>query len=170
MYFGPVDDVIPNYSIIKFDDFSDSENTGDGNTVLEGIWCQSSDDSVIGRWYTPNHDPVPVYTGGFGEADDHMHGPGHKHMHASTSEVVTNPENNFYNGSEAIFSAQFDGQSVLLRDRDSTNTLSENDEGLYYCDIANQTLVIGLFTATTFNNSSKYNNNKVIKIVHNYWN
>ncbi len=129
---------------------------GDHNTVLEGIWCQNSDNNDNGTWYKPDDIPVPLYNGGFGDSiDSHMH----HHDHDANSEKVKNHGKNQYNGTEPVFSAQFNGQSVLLRDRDSTNSLSAMDEGLYYCSIANQTLVVALYTSTTYNNNSKYNNN-----------
>lgn len=147
LYSGLFDDVIPNYSVLTFSNFSDDEKMGDANTVLEGIWCQNADSSAAGIWYTPYHTPVPVYSGDFGTVDDHMHGgpKQHRHMHTGP-EKVKDPEMNYYSGNEPIFSAQFEGQTVLLRDRNSMAPSAEYVEGLYYCNIANQTLVVGLYT------------------------
>lgn len=132
---------IPNYSILNFDDFSDNEAESDGNAVLEGIWCQSSY-SDSGTWYSPDHTTIPVYTEPFG------------HDHDCTNhdykDIVPHPEKNCYPDSDPpIFSAQFQGQTVLLRDRDSMLSLTEADSGLYYCVIANQTLVVGIYTTTS---------------------
>ena len=143
--------------MIKFSDFSDDEKMDDGNTVLEGIWCQSSME-LTGKWYTPHGVRVPVYTGEFGPtmAPPHNHMSRKKrmpHQHSDNGEV----KKNYYNGTEPVFSAVFVGQTVLLRDRDSEFMPSLDDEGLYYCDIANETLVIGVYTNTSYDNSSEHN-------------
>lgn len=113
---------------------------GDDNAILEGIWCQNvNSDESSGQWYAPYNVTVPVYSGKFGMK---MPGPDGK---------VKNPETNQYNDENPIYSANFVGQTVLLRDRDSEFQLSESDEGLYYCTIDNIVLVVGLYTETTYN-------------------
>ena len=139
-------DVLPNYSILTFNDFSDDEKMGDSNAILEGIWCQNVDsDDSSGQWYAPYNVTVPEYRGDFG-----MEIPGP----ADQGGKVKHPENNEYDGKNPIYSANFEGQTVLLRDRDSE---FQSDEGLYYCTISNTVLVVGLYAETTYNKNGMPN-------------
>lgn len=138
---------IPNYSILRFSDFSDDEVVPDGNAVIEGIWCQSGYSKTdTGIWYSPNQTNITIYTEPFGHdkmCDKHMN-----------MDIVTHPERNCYSNKDPpIFSASFPGQTALLRDRDSDTRLTEDDEGLYYCTIANETLVVGLYLTNSSVNS-----------------
>ena len=94
------------------------------------VWCQSANNgSDIGVWYYPDGTQVPLFTGSINDQ----------------SAPTPTP----------LFSKRFYGQIALVRISELSGV-----EGLYTCIITdengmNQTLVVGVYTDTTYNNNSK---------------
>ena len=126
--------VLPDYYMIPSQHFPDIEKSGDGDSVIEGIWCLHYMSNVYGTFYYPNGIKVAVYTG----------------------EFHNNKQTNDYTGPDPIF--QTDEQfthTVLLRDEDSTTPITSDYEGLYKCIIDNRTLVVGVYSTSTYNDNSE---------------
>ena len=106
--------------------FYDVDQNNDVNNTNDALWCQSANNGAnIGVWYYPNGTEVPLFDRSF--IDPSARSP--------------------------VFSKRFSGQIALAR----SGGLS-GYEGLYKCIIAdengvNQTLVVGAYTDTGYNNS-----------------
>ena len=106
--------------------FFDGDVNSDGTN--DALWCQSANNgSDIGLWYYPNGTRVPLFDGEF----------------------------DAQNSPSPIFSKRFTGQIALAR----SDGLS-GIEGLYTCIIpnengVNQTLVVGVYRGTTYNNNGQ---------------
>ena len=62
LYLSYENRVIPDYFMVRADQFYDISQNGDGSN--DGIWCQSAlNESMIGVWYLPNGSPVPTQSG-----------------------------------------------------------------------------------------------------------
>ena len=105
--------------------FYDVDKNNDG--ITDALWCQSANSSTnIGVWYYPNGTEVPLFDGDF---------------------------DNYVSAPRPVFSKRFSGQIALAR----SDGLS-GYEGLYKCIIpdengVNQTLVVGAYTDTGYNNN-----------------
>ena len=111
--------------------YSIDQNNDSANDAL---WCQSAysgpNHGNIGVWYYPNGTAVPLFTGAFGDTS----------------------------APSPLFSRRSSGQIALARRAGLAGF-----EGLYSCNIpdenglagVNQTLVVGVYTDSTYNNSSK---------------
>ena len=126
--------VLPDYYMIPSQHFLDIEKEGDGDKIIEGIWCLHYMSDVYGTFYYPNGTKVAVYTGEF-----------HNNM-----------QTNDYNEPDPIFQTneQFT-HTVLSRDEDSTTPIISDYEGLYKCIIDNRTLVVGVYNISTYNDNSE---------------
>ena len=128
LYLPYVNKIIPDYSMIYAGQFFDVDQNNDPNDIADSLWCQSANNgSDIGVWYYPNGTQVPLFTGAF---DD-----------------LSTPS--------PLFSKRFNGQIALAR-----RAALFGVEGLYTCIIpdengVNQTLVVGVYTNSTYNNNSK---------------
>ena len=106
--------------------FYDVDQNNDFNNIIDALWCQSANTSTnIGVWYYPNGTGVPLFDGPFGDPS----------------------------APSPVYSKRFSGQIALARN----GGLSEY-EGLYKCIIpdengVNQTLVVGAYTDTGYNNN-----------------
>ena len=126
LYLPYVNKIIPDYSMIYASLFYDVNLNNDGTN--DALWCQSANSgSDIGVWYYPNGTQVPLFTGAFGDSS----------------------------APRPLFSKRFNGQIALAR-----NGPLKGIEGLYTCIIphengVNQTLVVGAYTDSAYNNSSK---------------
>ena len=126
LYLPYVNKIIPDYSMIYGSLFYSIDQNNDGTT--DALWCQSANSgSDIGVWYYPNGTQVPLFTGAFDNS--------------STP--------------RPLFSKRFNGQIALAR-REGLSGI----EGLYTCIIpdengVNQTLAVGVYRTSTYNNSSK---------------
>ena len=114
--------------MINAGQFYDVDKNDDSNNTVDALWCQSANDSSdIGLWYYPNGAQVPLFDGEFDAR----------------------------NSPSPIFSKRFTGQIALAR---SGGLLGY--EGLYNCIIpdengVNQTLVVGVYRGTTYNNNGQ---------------
>ena len=62
LYLAYENRVIPNYFMVRANQFYDVDQNGDGQN--DGIWCQSAlNESMIGVWYLPNGSPVSTQSG-----------------------------------------------------------------------------------------------------------
>ena len=128
LYLPYVNKIIPDYSMIYAGQFFDVDQNNDPNDIADSLWCQSANNgSDIGVWYYPNGTQVPLFTGAF---DD-----------------LSTPS--------PLFSKRFNGQIALAR-----RAALFGVEGLYTCIIpdengVNQTLVVGVYTNSAYNNNSK---------------
>ena len=126
LYLPYVNKIIPDYSMIHAGRFYNIDQNNDPNNIVDALWCQSANNgSDIGVWYYPNGTQVPLNTGYFTD------------------------------GPSPLFSKRFNGQIALAR-RDGLLGI----EGLYTCIIpdengVNQTLVVGAYTNSAYNNNSK---------------
>ena len=126
LYLPYVDEIIPDYSMIYAGQFFNIDQDTDGTN--DALWCQSANNSSdIGVWYYPNGTQVPLFTG------------------ALDDQSAPRP----------LFSKRFNGQIALAR----RATIS-GIEGLYTCIIpdengVNQTLVVGAYRTSTYNDNSK---------------
>ena len=126
LYLPYVNKVIPDYSMIYAGQFYNIDQNHDGTN--DALWCQSANnDSDIGVWYYPNGTQVPLFTGAFDDSS----------------------------APSPLFSKRFNGQIALARRAGLAGI-----EGLYTCIISdengvNQTLVVGVYTDSTYNNNSK---------------
>ena len=117
--------IIPDYSMIYASQFYDVDQNNDVNDTIDALWCQSANnDTNIGVWYYPNGTEVPLFDEPFG-----------------------------YTAPRPVFSKRFSGQIALAR-----NSGLSGYEGLYKCIIldeyrVNQTLVVGAYTDTVYNNN-----------------
>ena len=107
--------------------FSYMDLNNDG--MVDTLWCQSANNgSNIGLWYYPNGTQVPLFTGNL-----------------SINNSAQSP----------LFSIRFTGQIALAK-----NAGLSGYEGLYTCIIPNengvsQTLVVGAYTNSTYNNNGQ---------------
>ena len=128
LYLPYVNKIIPDYSMIYAGHFYNIDQNNDADNINDALWCQSANNgSDIGVWYYPNGTQVPLFTGAF---DD-----------------LSTPS--------PLFSKRFNGQIALARRAGLSGI-----EGLYTCIIpdeneVNQTLVVGTYTDSAYNNSSK---------------
>ena len=126
LYLPYVNKIIPDYSMIYAGQFYNIDLNHDGTT--DALWCQCANNgSDIGVWYYPNGTQVPLFTGAFDDSS------------------VPSP----------LFSKRFNGQIALARRAGLASF-----EGLYTCIIpdengVNQTLVVGVYTTSAYNNNSK---------------
>ena len=126
LYLPYVNKIIPDYSMIHGGQFYNVDHKKDGTN--DALWCQSANNcSDIGVWYYPNGIQVPLFTGAFDNAS----------------------------APSPLFSKRFNGQIALARKGGLSGI-----EGLYTCIIpdengVNQTLVVGAYGITTYNNNSK---------------
>ena len=109
--------------------FYDADQNNDVNDITDALWCQSANvsRSNIGVWYYPNGTEVPLFDGNFGNTS----------------------------APSPVYSRRFFGQIALAR-----NGGLSGYEGLYKCIIpdengVNQTLVVGAYTDTGYNNNGK---------------
>ena len=113
------------YSMIYASQFYDIEMNNDD--INDALWCQSANSGTnIGVWYYPNGTEVPLFHGKFNDSS----------------------------APRPVFSKRFSGQIALAR-----NDGLSGYEGLYKCIIpdengVNQTLVVGAYTDTGYNNNS----------------
>ena len=127
MYLPYQDRIIPDYSMIYASQFYDVDENNDMNDINDALWCQSANNgNNIGVWYYPNGTEVPLFDGEFGNSS----------------------------APSPVYSKRFSGQIALAR----RGGLS-GYEGLYKCIIpdgngVNQTLVVGAYTDTGYNNNS----------------
>ena len=134
LYLPYVNKIIPDYSMIYAGQFYNIDQNNDPNNTNDALWCQSANSSDIGVWYYPNGTQVPLFTGAFDDSS----------------------------APSPLFSKRFDGQIALARRAGLSGI-----EGLYTCIIpdengVNQTLVVGVYTTSAYNNNSKWMSNKVI--------
>ena len=128
LYLPYEDETIPDYSMIYAGQFYDIDQDTDGTN--DGLWCQSANSgSDIGVWYYPNGTQVPLFTGAF--------------------------DNKSVSAPSLLFSKRFNGQIALARRAGLAGI-----QGLYTCIIpdeneVNQTLVVGAYTTSAYNNNSK---------------
>ena len=128
LYLPYVNKIIPGYSMIYAGQFYNIDQNNDPNNTNDALWCQSANSgSDIGVWYYPNGTQVPLFTGAFDDLS------------------VPSP----------LFSKKFTGQVALARRAGLSGY-----EGLYTCIIpdengVNQTLVVGAYTNSAYNNNSK---------------
>ena len=128
LYLPYVNKIIPDYSMIYAGQFYNVDHNYDPNNIVDALWCQSANSgSDIGVWYYPNGTQVPLFTGAF----DNSSAP------------------------SPLFSKRVDGQIALARRAGLSGI-----EGLYTCIIpdengVNQTLVVGAYTNSAYNNNSK---------------
>ena len=126
LYLPYVDKIIPNYSMIYAGQFYGDDQDTDG--TADALWCQSANNgSDIGVWYYPNGTQVPLFTGALDDSS----------------------------APRPLFSKRFNGQIALARRAGLSGI-----EGLYTCIIpdengVNQTLVVGVYTNSVYNNNSK---------------
>ena len=129
LYLPYMNKIIPDYSMIYAGQFYDVDRNEDANNINDALWCQSAKSSSdIGVWYYPNGTEVPLFTGAFDDSS----------------------------APRPLFSKKFNGQIALAR----RAGLSSDIEGLYTCIIpdengVNQTLVVGVYTTSAYNNNSK---------------
>ena len=135
--------VLPDYYMITSQHFPDTEKDGDGDAILEGIWCLHYIKNTYGTFYYPNGTKVVVFTGTFSD----------------------NRKTNTYSGPDPLFQTN-DTYTVLLRDEDSTTPITSDYEGLYKCIIDDRTLVVGVYDTSTYNDNSELMMNCVV-IVYN---
>ena len=125
LYLAYQDTTIPDYFMIYTSQFYDADENNDANDINDALWCQSANTGTnIGVWYYPNGTEVPLFDGLFGN-------------------TALRP----------LYSKRFSGQIALAR----KDRLS-GYEGLYKCIIpdengVNQTLVVGAYTDTGYNNN-----------------
>ena len=118
--------IIPDYSMIYAGQFYNVDQNNDINNTNDALWCQSANSGTnIGVWYYPNGTEVPLFDGTF----DDLSAP------------------------RPVFSKRFSGQIALARRAGLSGY-----EGLYKCIIpdengVNQTLVVGAYTDTGYNNN-----------------
>ena len=55
---------LPSYSIIHGGQFYDIDDNND--SIVDALWCQSSDPQAVGVWYYPNGTQIPFFDGEFG--------------------------------------------------------------------------------------------------------
>ena len=128
LYLPYVNKIIPDYSMIYAGQFYNTDQNIDSNNTNDALWCQSANSSSdVGVWYYPNGTQVPLFTGAF----DNTSAP------------------------SPLFSKRFNGQIALARKAGLASF-----EGLYTCIIpdeygVNQTLVVGVYTNSAYNNNSK---------------
>ena len=126
LYLPYVNKIIPDYSMIYAGHFFAVDENNDGTT--DALWCQSANSgSDIGVWYYPNGTQVPLFTGALDDTS----------------------------APRPLFSKRFNGQIALARRAGLSGI-----EGLYTCIIpdengVNQTLVVGAYSTSTYNNNSK---------------
>ena len=126
MFLPYQDWIIPDYSMIYTSQFYDIDMNNDALDISDALWCQSANNGAnIGVWYYPNGTEVPLFDGDF----DNSSAP------------------------RPLFSKRFSGQIALAR----RSGLS-GYEGLYKCIIpdengVNQTLVVGTYTDSGYNNN-----------------
>uniref|UniRef100_A0A1X7SZN1 Fibronectin type-III domain-containing protein n=1 Tax=Amphimedon queenslandica TaxID=400682 RepID=A0A1X7SZN1_AMPQE len=117
---------VPDYSMIYASQFYDVDQNNDDNNIVDALWCQSANNGTdIGVWYYPNGTEVPLFDGNFGNTS----------------------------APRPLFSRRFSGQIALARREGLLGY-----EGLYKCIIpdengVNQTLVVGAYTDTGYNNN-----------------
>ena len=127
LYLPYEDRIIPDYSMIYASQFYDIDQNNDVNNINDALWCQSANNGAnIGVWYYPNRNEVPLFDGAFGDNS----------------------------APSPVYSKRFRGQIALAR----SGRLSWH-EGLYKCIIpdengVDQTLVVGAYTDTRYNNNS----------------
>ena len=115
---------IPDYSMIYASQFYNDDKNND--SFNDALWCQSANNVTnIGVWYYPNGTEVPLFDGAF------------------VNSSALSP----------VYSKRFSGQIALAR-RDGLSGY----EGLYKCIIpdengVDQTLVVGVYTDTGYNNN-----------------
>ena len=107
--------------------FYDVDQNNDTFGITDALWCQSANVSStnIGVWYYPNGTEVPLFDGNFSDSS----------------------------APSPVYSRRFFGQIALAR-----NGGLSGYEGLYKCIIpdengVNQTLVVGAYTDTGYNNN-----------------
>ena len=126
LYLPYVNKIIPDYSMIYAGQFYNVDQNNDANNIIDALWCQSANSgSDIEVWYYPNGTQVPLFTGAIED------------------------------GPSPLFSKRFNGQIALARRAGLSGI-----EGLYTCIIpdengVNQTLVVGVYTNSAYNDSSK---------------
>ena len=126
LYLGLDQKDIPNFSMLYAGQFHATDTDGDGYN--DALYCQSANSSSdIGVWYYTNGTQVPLFTGAFDDSS----------------------------APRPLFSKRFTGQIALAR-RDGLAGI----EGLYTCIIpdengVNQTLVVGAYTNSAYNDNSK---------------
>ena len=120
---------ILDYSMIRADQFYNTNQNNDSNNINDALWCQSANISNIGVWYYPDGTEVPLFDGDF--ADPSTPSP--------------------------VFSKRFSGQIALdrragLRGYEGLYKCIIPDE-----NGTNQSLVVGAYTVKGYNANSKYN-------------
>ena len=130
LYLAGESKEISNFSVIRADQFFDSDYTRNGSGLPDGIndglWCQSANNNAnIGTWYLPNGKPVPTEDI---DGDVNAKMPLHAYNNAS-------------------------GQVGLLRD-DRLGSY----EGIFKCVIAdekgvNVTLVVAIYSVKNYHDS-----------------
>ena len=127
LYLPFEEKIIPDYSMIYASQFYDVDHEMSDDGISDALWCQSANNGTnIGVWYYPNGTEVPLFDGNFGNSS----------------------------APRPVYSKRFSGQIALAR-RDGVSGY----EGLYKCIIpdengVNQTLVVGAYTDTGYNNNS----------------
>ena len=128
LYLPYVNKIIPDYSMIYAGQFYNIDQNNDPNNINDALWCQSANSgNDSGVWYYPNGTQVPLFTGALDDSS----------------------------APSPLFSKRFKGQIALARKAGLAGI-----EGLYTCIIpdengVNQTLVVGVYTTSAYNNSSK---------------
>ena len=119
-------ELIPDYSIIKAEDFYNVDQNKDHSNINDALWCQSANSSTnIGVWYYPNGTEVPLFDGDF------------------TNTSAPSP----------VFSKRFSGQIALARRAGIAGyeglykCIIPNENGV------NQTLVVGAYTNNGYNSN-----------------
>ena len=118
------EELIPDYSMIKANDFYNVNENDDPGGINDALWCQSANTgSNIGVWYYPNGNQVPLTTKSFAHS--------------------TNPN--------PIFSKRFSDQIALARKGGLAGyeglykcIIPDENE-------VNQTLVVGAYTDNGYN-------------------
>ena len=65
LYLPYLDMIIPGYSVIYASQFYDVDKNDDPNGISDALWCQSANNAIIGVWYYPNGNEVPLFDGDF---------------------------------------------------------------------------------------------------------
>ena len=120
--------IIPDYSMIRGNQFYRNDQDNDPNDTIDALWCQSANDgSNIGVWYYPDGTEVPLFDGDF-----------------------TNPS-----APSPVFSKRFSGQIALARRAGLAGyeglykCIIPDENGM------NQSLVVGTYTVRGYNVNSE---------------
>ena len=129
LYLPYEDRIIPDYSMIRANQFYNTGQYNDPNNTTDALWCQSANTSSnIGVWYYPDGTEVPLFDGDFIDSS----------------------------APSPVFSKRFSGQIALARRgglrgyEGLYKCVIPDENGM------NQSLVVGVNTTNGYNANSEY--------------